>query len=40
MDYTDYIKVNVSGMTGGESYYDLEDLYQAFKKVFLKEYKV
>jgi hypothetical protein len=39
MDWTDQIKVDVSGMSGGESYYDFEDLYQAFKERFLEELK-
>jgi len=32
MDWTEQIKTEITSMAGGESHYDLEDLYQAIKK--------
>ena len=32
MDWTEQIKTKITNMAGGESHYDLEDLYQAIKK--------
>ena len=34
------IETDNSGMAGGTSYYDIEDLYQAFKERLIKELAV
>ena len=37
MDWEEQIKTEVTNMAGGNSYYDLEDLYQAIKERLLRE---
>ena len=37
MDWTEQIKAESVGCVVGESYYDLEDLYQAIKERLLRE---